>query len=98
MTTTDDKGRPIRDEASTAYTGAIENAELFGRRLYTEAGERGWSRAKKVVQAMAPTGIWNIAEQHFPGAIQIADTWHARELIWNATCSPATSSSVRADG
>ena len=40
-TTTDAKGRPIRDAASTTYTGAIETAELFGRRLYAEAFERG---------------------------------------------------------
>src|SRR2546423_36564 len=44
---TDLEGRPIRDAASTTYTGAIETAELFGRRLYAEAWERGWDRAKK---------------------------------------------------
>jgi len=49
QTTTDKKGRPVRDEASTTYTGAIETADLFGRRLYTEAWERGWSRAQKKV-------------------------------------------------
>ena len=26
--------------------------------------------------------IWNIAEQHFPGAIQIVDLYHAREHLW----------------
>jgi hypothetical protein len=77
------KGRPIRDEASTTYTGAIETAELFGRRLYTEAWERGWSRAKKkVVLGDGAEWIWNIADQHFVGAIQIVDIWHAREHIW----------------
>ena len=49
QTTTDKKGRPIRDPASTTYTGAIETAELFGRRIYTEAWESGWSRAKITV-------------------------------------------------
>jgi hypothetical protein len=49
QTTTNQKGRPIRDPASTTYTGAIETAELFGRRIYTEAWERGWSRAKITV-------------------------------------------------
>ena len=26
--------------------------------------------------------IWNLAEQHFPGAIQIVDLYHARQHIW----------------
>lgn len=25
--------------------------------------------------------IWNIANQHFPGALRIVDIWRARELI-----------------
>jgi hypothetical protein len=84
QTTTDEKGRPLRDEVSTTDTGAIENAELFGRRLYTEAWERGWSRAsKKVVLGDGADWIWNIAAQHFPGAIQIVDIWYAREHLWD---------------
>jgi hypothetical protein len=83
QTTTDRRGRPIRDEASTTYVGAIETAELFGRRLYTEAWERGCSQArKKVVLGDGAEWIWNIANQHFPGAIQIVDIWHAREHLW----------------
>jgi hypothetical protein len=27
--------------------------------------------------------IWNIADQHFPRAIQIVDLYHAREHLWN---------------
>jgi hypothetical protein len=83
QTTTDPKGRPIRDAVSTTYTGAIETAELFGRRLYAEAFERGWDRAKKkVVLGDGAEWIWNIADQHFAGAIQIVDIWHAREHLW----------------
>jgi len=84
QTTTDPAGRPIRDAASTTYTGAIEIAELFGRRLYVEAFERGWDRArKKVVLGDGAEWIWNIADQHFAGAIQIVDIWHAREHLWD---------------
>jgi hypothetical protein len=84
QTTTDPEGRPIRDAASTTYTGAIETAELFGRRLYAEAFERGWDRAKKkVVLGDGAEWIWNIADQHFAGAIQIVDIWHAREHLWD---------------
>jgi hypothetical protein len=83
QTKCDDKGRPIRDEASTTYVGAIETAEAFGPRVYIEAWERGWSRAAiKVVLADGSIWIWNIADQHFPGAIQIVDIYHARQHIW----------------
>lgn len=86
QTDVDDDGRPIRDPASTTYTGAIETAELFGRRLYVEAFERGWDRARtKVVLGDGAEWIWNIAYQHFVGAIQIVDIWHAREHIWDLT-------------
>jgi hypothetical protein len=26
--------------------------------------------------------IWNLAEQHFPGAVQIVDLYHARQHLW----------------
>jgi hypothetical protein len=83
QTTWDEKGYPIRDLDSTTYTGAIETAEAFGRRIYLEAWKRGWSRAeKKVVMGDGAEWIWNLAEQHFPGAVQIVDLFHAREHLW----------------
>ena len=27
--------------------------------------------------------IWNIADDHFPGAIQIVDIFHARQHLWD---------------
>jgi hypothetical protein len=83
QTGVDDQGRPVRDEDSTTYVGAIETAEEFGLRIYTEAWNRGWDRASiKVVMGDGSHWIWNIAEQHFPGAIQIVDLYHAREHLW----------------
>ena len=80
----DEEGYPIRDPDSTTYTGAIETAEEFGKRIYLEAWKRGWSRAqKKVVMGDGAEWIWNIAEQHFPGAIQIVDLYHARQHLWH---------------
>ncbi len=80
QTTTDPEGRPVRDEDSTTYVAAIETAEEFGLRLYTEAWRRGWSRAKKkVVLGDGAVWIWNLADQHFPGALQIVDLFHARQ-------------------
>lgn len=83
QTTHDKKGYAIRDPASTTYTGAIETAAEFGGRIYLEAWNRGWSRALlKVVIADGAEWIWNLADQHFPGAIQIVDLYHAREHLW----------------
>jgi hypothetical protein len=84
QTTWDKEGYPIRDPDSTTYVGAIETAEEFGKRLYLEAWQRGWSRAeKKVVMGDGAEWIWNIADQHFPGAIQIVDLYHARQHLWD---------------
>lgn len=84
QTTTDEKGRPIRDPDSTTYTGAIETAEQFGRRIYLEAWNRGWEHAKKkVVIGDGAEWIWNLASQHFPGAVQIVDLYHARQHLWD---------------
>ena len=83
QTTWDQEGYPIRDPDSTTYTGAIETAEEFGRRIYREAWKRGWSRAlKKVVIGDGAEWIWNLADLHFPGAIQIVDLYHARQHLW----------------
>ena len=83
QTTTEEQGRKVRDENSTSYVGAIETAEAFGLRLYTEAWRRGWSRAhKKVVLGDGAVWIWNLADQHLPGAIQIVDLYHARQHLW----------------
>lgn len=79
----DEEGYAIRDPDSTTYTGAIETAEEFGKRIYLEAWNRGWSRAaKKVVMGDGAEWIWNLAEPYFPGAVQIVDLYHARQHLW----------------
>jgi len=83
QTAWDEEGCPIRDPESTTYTGAIQTAEEFGKRLYLEAWKRGWSRAeKKVVMGDGAEWIWNLADLHFPGAVQIVDLYHARQHLW----------------
>jgi len=83
QTTVDEEGWPIREPDSTTYVGAIETAEEFGFRLYTEAWRRGWEWATiKVVIGDGAVWIWNLADQHFPGAIQIVDLYHARQHLW----------------
>ena len=82
QTTVDDKGHPVRDEESTTYVGAIETAEEFGDRIYTEAVRRGLRRAGKVVVlGDGAVWIWNLAQEHFYGAIEVVDIYHARSHI-----------------
>jgi len=84
QTTWDKEGYAIRDSDSTTYAGAIETAEDFGKRLYLEAWNRGWSCAiKKVVMGDGAEWIWNLADLHFPGAVQIVDLYHARQHLWD---------------
>jgi len=84
QTTTDDQGRPVRDEDLTTYTGAIEPATEFSRRIYTEAHQRGWGRAQiKVVMGDGAEWIWNTCQEQFPGAIEIVDLYHARQHLWD---------------
>jgi hypothetical protein len=83
QTTWDEEGFALRDPDSTTYTGAIETAEEFGKRIYREALARGWNRAKKkVVIGDGAEWIWNLVAEHFPGAIQIVDLYHARQHLW----------------
>jgi len=84
QTTWDQDGFAIRDADSTTYTGAIETAEQFGKRIYLEAWNRGWNRAQnKVVMGDGAKWIWDLAQQHFPGAVQIVDLYHARQHLWD---------------
>ncbi len=77
------KATPSAIRIRPPYTGAIETAEDFGKRIYLEAWNRGWSRAaKKVVIGDGAEWIWNLADQHFPGALQIVDLYHARQHLW----------------
>ncbi len=83
QTTWDKEGFAIRDPDSTTYTGAIETAVEFGKRIYLEALKRGWSRAKKkVVIGDGAEWIWTLVAEHFPDANQIVDLYHARQHLW----------------
>jgi hypothetical protein len=78
----DAKQRPVRDPHSTSYVGAIETAEEFGKRIYAEAVRRGLLQARQViVLGDGAPWIWALAEEHFPGATQIVDLYHAREHL-----------------
>jgi hypothetical protein len=83
-----DRKRPERLELrahSASYVTALEEAQSFGWRLWQEAVRRGvLSSDEVVVLGDGAHWIWNIAERHFPRAIQIVDWYHASEYLWNA--------------
>lgn len=81
---TDKEGFAVRDEDSTTYVGGIQEAQPFGKRIFAEAMTRGLHQAERVVFiADGARWTWNIADEHFPDAIQVVDLYHAREHLWN---------------
>lgn len=82
QTTTDKNGEPIRDDGSTSYVGSIETSDEFGKRLYMESLRRGISHAKKqIVLGDGAAWVWNLADTHFPDALQIVDFFHSAEHL-----------------
>lgn len=83
-----DRKRPERLDIRAqraSYVTALEQAQTFGWRLWQEAVRRGvLSSEEVVVLGDGAHWIWNIAETHFPRAIQIVDWYHASEYVWNA--------------
>jgi len=82
QTAFDKKGRPVRDDKSTSYVGAIENSVSFGWRIYAEASRRNLLAYKRVaVLGDGAKWIWSVADLHFPDAIQIIDLYHAKKHL-----------------
>ena len=84
-------GAPARDPGSVTCSGAIESAATrdtdtvpapFARRVVREAARRGCGAAeRRVVLGDGAAWIWNIAAEHFPGAVEIVDVFHAAEHL-----------------
>jgi len=78
----DERGRPVRDPGGSSYVAALEPAERFGSLVHAEALARGVERAGRVVvPGDGAPWIWNLAAEHFPGAIEVVDLYHAREHL-----------------
>ena len=92
---TDEHGRelPEREAGSVTYSAAVESAAApdtdaepspFARRADREARRRGFRRARRrVVLGDGAPWIWNIADELFPGAVQIVDLFHAKQHLWD---------------
>ena len=89
----DEEGRAVRDKGSISYSAAIESAATrvtdehpaeFALRAVREGTRRGFERAdRRVVLGDGALWIWNIADEHFYGAIQIVDLYHAKGHLWD---------------
>ena len=89
-----DKATRERDPGSVSYSAAIESAAAadtatttseFAQRAYREARRRGFDQAKRrVVLGDGALWIWNLADEQFPGAVQIVDLYHAKGHLWDA--------------
>jgi len=87
----DEEGTPIRKEGSVSYSAALESASAldtattrspFAERVWREATRRRFCQARrKVVLGDGAAWIWNIAEEQFPGALQIVDRFHAKQHL-----------------
>jgi hypothetical protein len=87
----DRENRPLRDEGSVSYSGAIESAacrdtdttlSAFAQRVLREALRRGVHAApRQVVIGDGAPWIWNFAHEHFPHAVQIVDRFHVKEYL-----------------
>jgi hypothetical protein len=70
--------------AAASYAAGLEPAAAFGRRLALEAHGRGLAGAGEVaVLGDGAAWIWNLAAEHFPGATQIVDWYHASGRVWS---------------
>ncbi len=82
QTTTDKKGRPVRDRESSTWVATLDPVAAFGRLVAAEAARRGSGRARQVIViGDGAPWIWNLAEEHFNSAIEIVDLYHAREHL-----------------
>ena len=89
----DKEGTPVRDAGSISYSAAVESAahkdtdatpSVFAARVVREATRRGFDRAAAARQAVLGDGatwIWNLADEHFPDAVQIVDRFHAKQHL-----------------
>ena len=87
----DPEGQPVRDPGSVTYSGAIESAATrdtdlepseFAARVVRETTRRGFEQGpRRVVMGDGAVWIWNLANEQFPGAIQIVDRCHAKQKL-----------------
>ena len=70
-------------EGSMRYVARRTAKGDFDTLLYGLARQSGLEQAKQIViLGDGAPWIWNLASEHFPGAVQIVDLYHAEEHVW----------------
>lgn len=70
---------------SKEYLATLEGAEGFGRQLWERASAWQVEETRQVVvMGDGAPWIWNLSAEHFPGAVEIVDFYHAVEHLWSA--------------
>lgn len=74
----------VRTQQASFYAD-LGSTKTFGEHLWVEAQRRGMAQAtRRIVIGDGAHWIWNLAEEHFPDAIQIIDWYHASSYLWQA--------------
>ena len=100
---TDAEGEPLRDPASSSYTGTFAGCRESGILLRQEAMRRGLCRAQKLVYlGDGAAWIWENCRLNFPGALEILDFYHATEHVGALAkalheCDPACAASQQSE-
>jgi hypothetical protein len=65
------------------YLARQEEAAAFGERIYVEAVRQGLEQAREVVVVGdGADWIWNLSAEHFHGATEVLDFYHAAQHVW----------------
>jgi hypothetical protein len=65
------------------YLATLEGVEGFGRQFRERAVSWEVDKARRVVvMGDGAPWIWNLADEQFPGAVEIVDFYHATEHLW----------------
>lgn len=67
------------------YVAHLGGPERFGQALWTEARQRGWTRARdSQVLGDGAAWIWNLCQEHFYDSVQTVDYYHATRHLAQA--------------
>jgi hypothetical protein len=78
-------GRRLPPPSARSVVAAVEGREAFGPRLEAEALRLGVPLGAGLsVLGDGAEWIWNLADDHFHGAAQVLDVWHAAQKLAEA--------------
>ena len=71
-------------EYGRSSIATMDRCDDFGKYLHLEALRRGADNADKIVfVADGAAWIWNLASEHFPGAVEVVDWYHETEHLFD---------------